>query len=111
MGILNDVMDVSGQSTSVGVKMRQIDLKYHTDGTAIIKSTNGQVVPEEEPMILFRARDWLAVPLLEYYRKLCVADGCNDHQMGLVDQRIQEFKTFIQNYPERMKQPGITRGL
>jgi len=91
--------------------MRVIDLKFHTDGNEIIKTSNGQAVPLEEPLIMFRGRDYLAIPLLEYYRKLCIADGCNDHQMGLVDQRIKEFQKFAEDYPERMKQPGITRGL
>ncbi len=77
----------------------------------IVKTTNGQAVPEEEPLCIFRGRDRLAVPLLQYYRQLCVADGCNDHQMEKVDHRIAMFRQFAVDFSERMKQPGITRGL
>lgn len=91
--------------------MRIIDLKHHVENDQIIKTGNGQPIPEEEPLSLFRARDYLALPLLEHYRKLCVADGCNDFQLGQVDELIARFRKFAADYPERMKQPGITRGL
>lgn len=91
--------------------MRVIDEKFHIEGDKIIKTTNGQEVPMEEPLCVFRGRDYLVIPLMEYYRQLCVLDGCNDHQMDLIDHRIEMFRAFARDYPERMKQPGITRGL
>lgn len=91
--------------------MRIIDLKHHIEGEEIIKTGNGQPIPQEEPLALFRARDYLAMPLLEHYRKLCAADGCNDFQLGQIDELIVRFRGFAADYPERMKQPGITRGL
>jgi hypothetical protein len=95
--------------------MRVIDLKHHADvidgEVAIVKTGNGQVIPQEEPLALFRARDYLAVPLLEHYRKLCEADGCNDFQLGQIDDLISRFSQFAVDYADRMKQPGITRGL
>lgn len=95
--------------------MRVIDLKHHADiingEPAIVKSGNGQVIQQEEPLCLFRARDYLSVPLLREYRKLCAADGCNDFQLGQVDELIARFEQFAIDHPEQMKQPGITRGL
>jgi len=91
--------------------MRRIDHKHHVDADQIIKTGNGQPIPEEEPLVLFRARDHLAVSLLEHYRMLCEVDGCNSFQLGLVDELIDLFSRFAVEHPERMKQPGITKGL
>ncbi len=76
----------------------------------LVKLSNGDVIPEDEPLMLIRARDWLAIPGLLKYRELCVADGCNDYILGLLDETIAEFQKFQTEHPERMKQPGVTRG-
>lgn len=36
--------------------MRKIDEKHHIEGEQIIKATNGQPIPEDEPTFLFRGR-------------------------------------------------------
>lgn len=90
---------------------RRIDLKHHVEGSAIIKTSNGQAIPETEPTILFRGRDKLAVPMLAFYRKLCVDDGCTDYQLESIDAMIREFKKFADENPQAIKQPGITKGL
>ena len=91
---------------------RQIDLKHHVDENCdIVKTGNGVVVPLDEPLILFRGRDYLAVPLLMKYREMCERDGCNDFQLGQVQELIDKFADFARNNPGVMKQPGITRGL
>lgn len=79
-------------------------------GPNIVKISNGEVLPEDEPLMLIRARDRIAIPGLLKYRELCVADGCNDYILGLLDETIEEFRRFETTHPERMKQPGVTRG-
>ena len=91
--------------------MRQIDMKHSIDGDRIIKTTNGQEIPEHEPTILFRGRDHLAIPMLLHCRQLCADDGCTDYQLVSMDEMIRRFKTFTEEHPEVMKQPGVTRGL
>ncbi len=102
--------------------MKVIDPKFHIewkagaqpgilDDFAIVKTSNGDPIPDDEPLILFRARDRNAVLMLLEYRRLCVADGCNDFQLDGIDDRIAAFVEFKTAHPERMKQPGITRGL
>lgn len=95
--------------------IRKIDLKHGiTDDHRIVKIKDDEIiapVPDNEPLILFRARDRLAVPLLEHYRQLCVADGCNDFQLGQINELIAKFQQFSADNPQTMKQPGITRGL
>jgi hypothetical protein len=89
--------------------MRQINEKFSVDGDKIVKTATGEVVPETEPLILFRARDRLALPMLEYYRKLCFQDGANDYQLESMDHMIAKFEKYAEENPT--KQPGITRGL
>lgn len=92
--------------------VRKIDLKHHIDDKGqIVKTGNGVPIPDNEPLVLFRGRDRLAVPLLLKYREFCERDGCNDFQLGQVDQLIKRFADFASDNPDVMKQPGITRGL
>lgn len=87
---------------------RKIDGKYHIEDNQVIKTTSGEVVPEYEPLILFRARDRLALPALYAYKAICHADGCNDHQMAKVQEIIDSFEEYARTHPT--KQPGVARG-
>lgn len=93
---------------------KQIDLKHRIDSDGheivIVKSTNNQPIPDDEPKILFRGRDRLALRMLAFYKRLCEEDGANDFQLEQVDEIISRFEKFAENHPEAMKQPGITRG-
>lgn len=91
--------------------MTRLDNKHHLDGERIVKTGNGVPIDlEKEPVILFRGRDKLALPMLDYYRSLCVADGCTDYQLQSMDDMIRRFREFCEQSPT-MKQPGCTRGL
>ena len=92
--------------------MRIIDEKYAiNDQGQIVKRSNGEILNEGEPLILFRARDYLALPLLEQYRELCLRDNCTEYQLQLLDGLITRFREFAEQHSEKMKQPGCTRGL
>jgi len=105
---------------------KQIDPKYHVDvvpalidGTdlqagvrvEIVKTANGTPIPEDEPLFLLRAKDRLAVDALLSYREICRRDGCTDYQLNGVTDIIEAFQRFAAEHPDRMKQPGVTRGL
>jgi hypothetical protein len=78
----------------------------------IVKVATGEPIPDDEPLILFRARDALALPGALYpYQTLCFADGCTDFHLAGVRNRVLAFEEFHHDHPGRMKQPGITRGL
>lgn len=74
----------------------------------IVKTSNGEAIPEDEPLFLARGRDNLALPMLAYFQTLCA--GCSDYQIRANAETIAKFTRFRQEHPERMKQPGITRG-
>ena len=95
--------------------MQRLDNKHHLEvtelGLPIVVKNNGVPIDlEAEPVILFRARDKLAIPMLHHYRKLCVADGCTDFQLERMDDMIRRFQEFADQSPT-MKQPGCTRGM
>lgn len=89
--------------------MRRIDLKHHiTDDGKLIKSSDGIEIPEDEPTILFRGRDKLALPMIQFYRELCKKDGATDYQLDSMSNMIGRFEQYAHDHPT--KQPGITRG-
>lgn len=98
-----------------------IDRKFHIeiergahvteDRPVIIKTSNSQPIPDDEPLILFRARDILALQMLLSYRALCVFYKCTDYQLDALDLVIADFKKFGMDHPDRMKMPGATKGL
>lgn len=97
--------------------MKTIDRKYSaicTDAGAVhgvgIFKNNGDQVPDDEPLILFRARDRIALPMLAAYRRLCLDDNVTQFQIDALDLVIADFQKFATDYPDRMKQPGITLG-
>ena len=75
----------------------------------IVKTNNVPIDLSKEPVILFRGRDKLALPMLLHYRSLCVQDGCTDFQLESMDDMIRRFQEFANQSPT-MKQPGCTLG-
>jgi hypothetical protein len=90
---------------------RIIDSKYYIDTQyRIVKTSNDQPIPEHEPVILFRARDRLALHLLRIYRVLCQMDGCTPYQIQMAERGADKFATFAIAHEDEMKQPGSTLG-
>ena len=99
----------------ISTPARRIDGKYHAevlggDIVRIVKTATGEVVPHDEPLFLIRGKDLLAVRALAYYQSLCIEYGCTDWQIEAMERTCREFLEFAQTHPERMKQPGVTRG-
>jgi hypothetical protein len=98
---------------------RRIDLKHHIDTAGrLMKSElapdggptgEGQEIPLEEPTILFRARDKLALPMLKHYRQLCIDAGCTDFQRQQMDTLVMRFTQWAET-SSAMKMPGSTQG-
>lgn len=81
------------------------DRKFKFEGGKFINRVSGEAIPEDEPVILFRARDRHAVEVLRYYRSLAQDEH---HKQAIVD-RIDEFMAYARDHEDRMKEPGITR--
>ena len=89
--------------------MRKLDDKHHLDGETVVKNNGVPIDLEKEPVILFRGRDKLALPMLKYYRELCIQDGATQYQLDTMDNRIRLFQEFADTSPT-MKQPGSSMG-
>lgn len=88
---------------------RIIDPKYRIEGDEIL-NLSGVPIPLEEPLILFRARDRHALAALRKYQDDCESDACTEFHMAGIANRIDAFTRFRQEHPDKMKQPGITKG-
>lgn len=81
------------------------DRKFKFENGRFVNRVSGEEIPDDEPVIIFRARDRHALPLLRAY----VSMVDDEHHRAAVLDRIDEFRQFAREHPERMKEPGITR--
>ena len=77
----------------------------------LMKLSNGEIIPEEEPVFFLRGRDKLALELLELYFDMSAEDGCTSYQLSGVRAAIDRFIAFKNTHADQMKQPGCTRGV
>ncbi len=90
--------------------MRKLNDRFSIHNEELIKTSNGQAIPPEEPIFILRGRDRLAAQTLVQYRMLCEMDGCNQEHLDDIHKAILEFEQFSRQYYDRMKQPNITKG-
>ena len=67
----------------------------------LVNRTSGEVIPDDEPVFIFRARDRWAIDVLLHYQGLCED---RDHRLD-VERRIEEFDRFQDEHADRMKEP------
>lgn len=83
--------------------MRQIDGKFKTSGD--ITKLDGTPVPEDEPLILFRAKDACVPEMLEHYSKLCKEKGSPEAHVAHLDAYIEKMKQWQADHQDRVKIP------
>lgn len=77
--------------------------KYTIVDGKLTNRQSGSVIPDDEPVFILRARDVLALPTLQYYRR-----SAHGEHHDAVSLRIKQFSQFATNHPERMKIPDTT---
>ena len=77
--------------------------KYDVDARSgrIFNRTTGENIPENEPVMILRAKDKNAAMAIAYYKKLC----SNKNHAKIIKGRLHDFVEFSHNYPEKMKEP------
>lgn len=75
--------------------------KYGIRDNRLFNRASGEVIPEDEPVFIFRARDTHAVNILAGYAR----EVLNAEHASAVWGRIDDFKRFWDANPDRMKQP------
>ncbi len=81
------------------------DRKFKFENGQFVNRVSGEAIPDDEPVIIFRARDKHAIGVLAFYREL-VGDP---HHREAIDDRLAEFLAYRNAHPERVKEPGVTR--
>lgn len=82
------------------------DPKYEFLAGAVRNRHTGEIIPEDEPVFLFRARDARAAKALyRYYEDL----PPGEHELAVLG-RYEDFRQFAENHPERMKEPDTDAG-
>lgn len=81
------------------------DRKFKFENGRFVNRVSGEAIPDDEPVILFRARDNHAIPTLIAY----LAMVTDPHHRQAVMDRLDEFSAYRAQNPDRLKEPGITR--
>ncbi len=91
--------------------MRKLNDMFHVDDDGyLVKTSNGQRVPDDEPVFILRARDALAVPTIHHYVGLSIEQAVDSMRIFQLGEVVGDFLKFKHQHPELMKQPGITKG-
>lgn len=90
--------------------MRQLNSMYHIEGEQLVKTSNGQAIPEDEPVFILRARDRVAIHAIRIYVVLCQVDMVDDERVEQLFAVIDRFCSWMMLNPGKVKQPGITKG-
>lgn len=97
--------DPTNQTKQREREMSDNDPKYDFRNGGIINEASGERIPDDEPCMVFRARDKYAWFVITYYlRSLINADADADH-IAAVTERSVAFGNFRADYPDRMKTP------
>lgn len=75
--------------------------KYAIVDNKIVNRKTGMAIPDDEPVIIFRAKDVNVVPMLWTY-----LNSCKDvHHQNVVEKRIVDFITFQHRNPGKVREP------
>ena len=78
------------------------DLKY-----GVVTTEHGEI-PDDEPVIMFRARDALTLGVLAHYLKLC--DGISPvRHLRIIAENLARFAQWQEEHPDRVKIPDSER--
>ncbi len=85
-----------------GRMLQSQEPKYGIRKGRIVNRRTGEAIPDDEPIFVLRAKDRLAIRALTAY-----SSAVEDPQHAqAVAARIEDFKRFAQEHPERLKKPN-----
>jgi hypothetical protein len=67
----------------------------------IIKDSEAKGIP----IFVFTAKDRIAISVLDYYKSLCKAEECPQSHISEIEVRIDEFKNWVKDNPNKVKNP------
>jgi hypothetical protein len=88
--------------------MKKLNDMFHIEGEQLIKTSNGEPVPEDEPVFVLRARDAAALPTLQDYVKHCIELGTPSDRFFDLGGVVAEFVKYARAHPTKV--PGSSHG-
>jgi hypothetical protein len=73
-----------------------------------VTTENGDI-PDDEPVIVFRARDVTTTKLLSYYLMICAKAGSPVRHLDIIIGTLFHFRRWQQEHPDRVKVPDSER--
>jgi hypothetical protein len=87
-------------SEPVGMSTEQ-EPKYGIRNNRLFNRASGEFIPDDEPVFIFRARDWHTKPTIAYYMgRFCAGE----HRVA-IEGRVHQFGRFSADHSDRMKEP------
>ncbi len=83
--------------------MRTVGKKFKIPGPVL--DASGQPLPDDEPIMLFRAKDKLLPDLMEYYISLRRQHGQSDANLADLRAYADELAAWQASHPDRLKYP------
>ena len=80
-----------------------VDLKYGR------VTTEHGGIPDDEPVIVFRARDLTTAKLLPYYLMLCAKAGSPVRHLDIIIGNIFRFRKWQEANPDKVRTPDSER--
>lgn len=77
------------------------DTKFKFENGRFVNRKTGEAIPDDEPVMLFRARDLYALKAIQSYHSM-LPDGAH---ADAVLATLQTFNTFRREHPERVREP------
>jgi hypothetical protein len=71
-----------------------IDSKY-----GHVTLEHGDHIPDDEPVVVFRAKDRLLPKVLAYYRLFCWKDGSPKRHLLLIDKALEAVQGYQADHP------------
>lgn len=62
-------------------------------------------IPDDEPVIVFRARDITTVDLLAYYLMRCVKKGSPKRHLDIITTTVGRFRDWQDAHPDKVRVP------
>lgn len=84
-----------------GIPRSQEPKYFINDKGRLANRSTGKPIPDEEPILVLRAKDTRALEALGAYA-MVVGDPT---QVDSIRERITAFRAFAESYPERMREP------
>lgn len=100
-----NIISEDGTLINCGNMPESQEPKYGIKAGQLYNRESGEVIPSDEPVFIFRARDAIAHgTLCDYLERIALSDADDSH-FEAVQIRSRDFKKFKREHPERMKIP------